>query len=45
MVTTDFLTLGQEYRYESKEDTIPLNLKITLQLSNVDKDESSCKPC
>lgn len=31
MVTTVFLTLGQGYCYESKEDTMPLNLKITLQ--------------
>lgn len=31
VATTVFLTLGQEYCYESKEDTMPLNLKITLQ--------------
>ena len=31
VVTTVFLTLGQVYCYESKEDTVPLNLKITLQ--------------
>lgn len=31
MVTTVFLTLGQAYCYESEEDTMPLNLKITLQ--------------
>lgn len=31
MVDTIFLTLGQEYWYESEEDTMPLNLKITLQ--------------
>lgn len=31
MVDTICLTLGQEYWYESKEDTMPLNFKITLQ--------------
>lgn len=41
VVDTVFLTLGQEYCYESEEDTMPLNLKIILQTFMLSKMKAS----